>query len=160
MSEWAYINGSILVEVPGKTQEEKDKTVAALLKELPKINGSEGPMCVQVLMLEGYGERPNPKFVAAGLIDGPIKQDFYNIVVTGFLRDMLLEEAKNKLSDFLIQLADRVLVRKMGISCQGINGNYELEESFYGQLVVEKLEDMVDYEARESFYERITNGNN
>lgn len=28
MSEWAYINGSILVEVPGKTQEEKDKVVA------------------------------------------------------------------------------------------------------------------------------------
>ena len=56
MSEWVYINGSILVEVPGKTQEEKDKVVAALLKELPKINGSEGPMCIQSLMLQGYGE--------------------------------------------------------------------------------------------------------
>lgn len=158
MSEWAYINGSILVEIPGKTQEEKDKVVAVLLEELPKIKGSEGPMCVQALILEGYGERPNPKFVAAGLIDGSIKQDFYNIVVTGFLRNMLLEEAKDKLSDFLVQLADRVTIKKMGVCCQGIDREYKMVESFYGALALEELESIIDYEVRESFYERVFNG--
>lgn len=157
MSEWAYINGSILVEIPGKTQEEKDKVVAALLKELPQINGSEGPMCVQALMLEGYGEHPNPKFVKVGLLDGPVKQDFYNIIVTGFLRDMLLDEAKNKLSNFLLHLSDRVSIKQMGIFCQGINEAYEPVESFYGALALEELESITNYEARESFYERTIN---
>lgn len=157
MSEWAYINGSILVEVPGKTQEEKDKVVAALLKELPQVSGNEGPMCVQSLMLQGYGERPNPKLVEEGIVEGPVTQDFYNIVLTGFLRNRFLTDTTDEFYDFLQELYSRVTIRDMAVSINGINEEYEQETRFYDYLFVNELD--FDYKARKSFYERATNGN-
>ena len=149
MSEWAYINGSILVEIPGKTQEEKDKVVAALLKELPQINGSEGPMCVQALMLEGYGEHPNPKLVEEGLVEGPVTQDFYNIVLTGFLRNRFLTDTTDEFYDFLQELYGRVAIRDMAVSINGINEEYEQETRFYDYLFVNELD--FDYQLRRDF---------
>lgn len=149
MSEWAYINGSILVEIPGKTQEEKDKVVAALLKELPRISGSEGSMCAQALMLEGYGERPNPKLVEEGLVEGPVTQDFYNIVLTGFLRNRFLTDTTDEFYDFLQELYDRVAIRDMAVSINGINEEYEQETRFYDYLFVNELD--FDYQLRRDF---------
>lgn len=149
MSEWAYINGSILVEIPGKTQEEKDKVVAALLKELPQINGSEGPMCVQALMLEGYGEHPNPKLVEEGLVEGPVTQDFYNIVLTGFLRNRFLADTTDEFYDFLQELYGRVAIRDMAVSINGINEEYEQETRFYDYLFVNELD--FDHQLRRNF---------
>lgn len=157
MSEWTYINGSILVEVPGKTQEEKDKVVTVLLKELPQVSGNEGPMCVQSLMLRGYGERPNPKLVEEGIVEGPVTQDFYNIVLTGFLRNRFLTDTTDEFYDFLQELYNRVVIRDMTVSINGINEEYEQETRFYDYLFVNELD--LDYKVRKSFYERATNGN-
>lgn len=149
MSEWAYVNGSVLVEIPGKTQEEKDRVVAALLEELPQVSGSEGPMCVQALMLRGYGERPNPKWVEEGLAIGPVKQDLYNIILTGFLRNRFLTDTTDEFYDFLQELYGRVAIRNIAVSINGINEEYEQETRFYDYLFVNELD--FDYQLRRDF---------
>ena len=155
MSEWVYVNGSILVEIPGKTQEEKNKVVAALLEELPQVTGAEGPMCVQALMLKGYGERPNSRFVEEGLAVGPVKQDFYNIVLTGFLRNRFLTDTTDEFYDFLQELFNRVVIRDMAISINGINEGYEQETRFYDYFFVDELD--FDYRLRRDFERRALN---
>lgn len=104
-----------------------------------------------------YASWLNPKLVEEGIVEGPVTQDFYNIVLTGFLRNRFLTDTTDEFYDFLQELYNRVTIRDMTVSINGINEEYEQETRFYDYLFLSELD--LDYKVRKSFYERATNGN-
>lgn len=157
MSEWAFVNGSVLIEAPGQTQEEKNKVVAALVERLPQIKGSEGAMCVQSIMLEGYGEHRNYGIVDDEVVVVSKTQDFYNLVLTGFLRDRLFEEVDKEVERFLIAVNALVGIRRVSVSVSGINENYEEDCNIFTSLP-EDIRNKTNYEIRRQFYQEVING--
>ena len=72
------------------------------------------------------------------------------------MRNRFLTDTTDEFYDFLQELYNRVAIRDMAVSINGINEKYEQETRFYDYLFVNELG--FDYEVRESFYERATNG--
>ena len=54
MSMWTYVRGLIELDVPGRTQAEKDYILQTVINHLPKVTGSEGNMDIHTVRAYGY----------------------------------------------------------------------------------------------------------
>lgn len=126
MSNWTYISGTIEVDVPGRTQAEKDYILRTILDHLPRVVGSEGDMEVHTNKLNGYnrctnadeyGDRTNNLFTDEGFKSRSegwrYTQSKYLITVNGSLRDCYFKPTYKEFMNWLCRLAKRLDVNSV-----------------------------------------------
>lgn len=151
MSFWTYINGSILVDVPGRSQPELQYIISSVLDHLPRVTGSEGDMEVYLRQRDGencssscdeYGYRTNNLKDWCGYKsrNGSLHtQSEYIITVRASLRDRMFAQTRTEFMKWLTRLAKRVWVQDVLVRVQSDvgdsmilnlpNGMYEVFES-------------------------------
>ena len=123
MSFWTYIHGSILVDVPGRSQPEIQYIISSILEHLPRVTGSEGDMEVYLQRRDGhncssscdeYGNRTNnlKDWYGYKSRDGVLStQSEYIITVRAGLRDRVFKQTRTEFMKWLTRLAKRVWVQ-------------------------------------------------
>lgn len=121
MSHWSYIQGTVEVDVPGRTQPEKEYILKTVLQHLPVVPGSERDMSVHICMRKGmngfsscdeFGRNWNPvvydqngNLSESGSLE---TQESYLLVVEGKLRDTTGKEAYRQFIRWLTRLSGRI----------------------------------------------------
>lgn len=123
MSMWSYVRGLIEIDVPGRTQAEKDYILQTTIAHLPKVTGSEGDMDIHAIKRFGYNEWSN-----RDELDNPV-QDFrtqsqYFLVLDGSLRNRYYEDTFKELNNFLNRLAKRLMVDSVYVNLNDFNHSY------------------------------------
>ena len=125
MSCWTYIQGSIIVDVRGRSQPEKQYIISSILEHLPRVTGSEGDMEVYLQQRAGencssscdeYGYRTNnlKDWYGSKTRSGMLStQSEYIITVRAGLRDRVFEQTRTEFMKWLIRLAKRVWVQEV-----------------------------------------------
>lgn len=123
MSNWTYVQGLIELDVPGRTQAEKNYILQTVIDHLPKVTGSEKPMNVYTIQTAGYDSWQN--FDEFYNRTGDFKtQSRYFLVLDGNLRDRCYEETFKELNKFLNRLAKRLMVDSAYVRLNDIGINY------------------------------------
>ena len=116
MSSWTYINGSILVNVTGRTQPEKEYILKTVLSHMPKVTGSERDMTVYINQIEGYDSSSNcDEFGEFSNLGGENFRDFktqsnYIISVNASLRDRRFKQTLQEFNKWICRLSKRIMV--------------------------------------------------
>ena len=126
MSWWTHINGSIVVDVYGRTQEESEYVLKTVLKHLPLVTGSESNMDVFIQRQSGirmgssedeYGMCTNNLVDMYGnnsAENGWLNvQTKYILVVQGDLRDRVFDDTFKEFMNWLCRLSKRVSVESV-----------------------------------------------
>ena len=104
MSWWTTVTGLVAVQVPGRTDKEKEYVLDSVLRHLPLIAGSEGPCHTHYVKAYGYtwsnnfDEFGNSSNLLPNQYNMPSKygnlkgQDKYFVVIEGNLRDRTFEQ--------------------------------------------------------------------
>jgi len=131
MSSWTYVNGTITVDVMGRTQPEKRYILDTVLDHLPIVTGSEGSMNVYTIQKNGYNASSSHDefgFRTNNLIDSYgdksrngwlYTQDEYILVVDGSLRDMEFDETLQEFMKWLCRLAKRISIEDVMVEIRG-----------------------------------------
>lgn len=109
MSSWIYIRGLIELDVPGRTQAEKDYILQTVIDHLPKVTGSEGNMKINTVRAYGHNMWSNRDELDNLDLDFKT-QSRYFLVLYGNLRDRRYEDTFKKLNNFLNRLAKRLMI--------------------------------------------------
>lgn len=109
MSMWTYVRGLIELDVPGRTQAEKDYILQTVIDHLPKVTGSERGMDIHIVKARGYDMSSN-----RDELDNPVwnfkTQSRYFLVLDGSLRGRYYKDTFKELNKFLNRLAKRLMV--------------------------------------------------
>lgn len=109
MSNWTYVQGLIELDVPGRTQAEKNYILQTVIDHLPKVTGSEKPMNVYTIQTAGYDSWQNfDEFY--NRVEDFKTQSRYFLVLDGNLRDRYYEDTFKELNKFLNRLGKRLMV--------------------------------------------------
>lgn len=109
MSMWAYVRGLIELDVPGRTQAEKDYILQTVIDHLPKVTGSEGNMDIHTVRAYGHNMWSNRDELDNLSLDFKT-QSRYFLVLDGSLRDRYYEDTFKELNKFLNRLAKRLII--------------------------------------------------
>ena len=119
MSMWTYIRGLIELDVPGRTQAEKDYILQTVIDHLPKVTGSERNMEIHTVRAYGNDMWSNRDEFDNLSLDFKT-QSRYFLVLDGNFRDRYYEDTFKELNKFLNRLAKRIYIESMYINLLGI----------------------------------------
>lgn len=109
MSDWTYVQGLIELDVPGRTQAEKNYILQTVIDHLPKVTGSEKPMNIYTIQTAGYDSWQNfDEFY--NRVEDFRTQSRYFLVLDGNLRDRYYKDTFKELNKFLNRLGKRLMV--------------------------------------------------
>lgn len=109
MSSWTYVQGLIELDVPGRTQAEKNYILQTVIDHLPKVTGSEKSMNIYTIQTAGYDSWQNfDEFY--NRVEDFRTQSRYFLVLDGNLRDRYYEDTFKELNKFLNRLGKRLMV--------------------------------------------------
>ena len=120
MSNWTYINGTIIVSPMGRTQPEKRYILDTVLNHLPRVSGSEGNMDVYVIQKRGhsgscshdeFGQRTNNLEGHDGnkTRNGCLRvQDDYILVVNAALMNVEFDDGFKQFMKWIVRLGKRI----------------------------------------------------
>lgn len=121
MSWWTYITGTIIVNVPGRTQAECDYILRTVLDHLPLVTGSEHDMEVFInnsnylntsCSHDELGNRP--KNLNKSRYFGWHKyNDNYVITVMGSFRDRMISETVKEFTNWMTRFSKRLSVESV-----------------------------------------------
>ena len=109
MSMWTYIRGLIELDVPGRTQAEKDYILQTVIDHLPKVTGSERNMEIHTVRAYGHDMWSNRDELDNLSLDFKT-QSRYFLILDGNLRNRYYEDTFKELNKFLNRLAKRLIV--------------------------------------------------
>ena len=109
MSMWTYIRGLIELDIPGRTQAEKDYILQTVINHLPKVTGSERNMEIHTVRDYGHDMWSNRDELDNLSLDFKT-QSRYFLVLYGSLRDRYYKDTFKELNKFLNRLAKRLIV--------------------------------------------------
>lgn len=109
MSSWTYVQGLIELDVPGRTQAEKNYILQTVIDHLPKVTGSEKSMNLYTIQTAGHDSWQNfDEFY--NRVEDFKTQSRYFLVLDGNLRDRYYEDTFKELNKFLNRLGKRLMV--------------------------------------------------
>lgn len=109
MSSWTYVQGLIELDVPGRTQAEKNYILQTVIDHLPKVTGSEKPMNIYTIKTAGHNSWQNfDEFY--NRVEDFKTQSRYLLVLNGNLRDRYYKDTFKELNNFLNRLGKRLMV--------------------------------------------------
>lgn len=109
MSSWTYVQGLIELDVPGRTQAEKNYILQTVIDHLPKVTGSEKPMNIYTIQTTGHDSWQNfDEFY--NRVEDFRTQSRYFLVLDGNLRDRHYKDTFKELNKFLNRLGKRLMV--------------------------------------------------
>jgi hypothetical protein len=109
MSNWTYIQGLIELDVPGRTQAEKNYILQTVIDHLPKVTGSEKSMNIYTIQTAGYDSWQNfDEFY--NRVEDFKTQSRYFLVLDGNLRDRYYKDTFKELNKLLNRLGKRLMV--------------------------------------------------
>ena len=135
MSSWTYIQGLIELDVPGRTQAEKNYILQTVIDHLPKVTGSEKPMNVYTIQTAGYDSWQNfDEFY--NRVEDFKTQSRYFLVLDGNLRDRYYEDTFKELNKFLNRLGKRLMVDSVCVRLYNYEHSYIFtnENDCYGKM--------------------------
>ena len=109
MSSWTHVRGLIELDVPGRTQAEKDYILQTVIDHLPKVTGSERNMEIHTVQAYGHDMWSNRDELDNLSLDFKT-QSRYFLVLDGNLRNRYYEDTFKELNKFLNRLAKRLIV--------------------------------------------------
>lgn len=131
MSRWTNVTGMIAVQVPGRTDKEKEYILDSVLRHLPLITGSEGPCHALYVKAHGYiwssscDEFNNYSNLLPNRYGTPSRhgkltgQDKYFVVLEGNLRDRTFEQTVRETCRWLCRLSSRLFVSYCNVDVFG-----------------------------------------
>lgn len=123
MSSWTYVQGLIELDVPGRTQAEKNYILQTVIDHLPKVTGSEKSMNLYTIQTAGHDSWQNfDEFY--NRVEDFRTQSRYFLVLDGNLRDRCYEETFKELNKFLNRLAKRLIVDSAYVRLNDIGIDY------------------------------------
>lgn len=109
MSSWTYVQGLIELDVPGRTQAEKNYILQTVIDHLPKVTGSEKSMNIYTIQTAGHDSWQNfDEFY--NRVEDFRTQSRYFLVLDGNLRDRYYKDTFKELNKFLNRLGKRLMV--------------------------------------------------
>lgn len=109
MSSWTCVQGLIELDVPGRTQAEKNYILQTVIDHLPKVTGSEKSMNIYTIQTAGHDSWQNfDEFY--NRVEDFRTQSRYFLVLDGNLRDRHYEDTFKELNKFLNRLGKRLMV--------------------------------------------------
>lgn len=109
MSSWTYVQGLIELDVPGRTQAEKNYILQTVIDHLPKVTGSERSMNIYTIQTAGHDSWQNfDEFY--NRVEDFRTQSRYFLVLDGNLRDRHYKDTFKELNKFLNRLGKRLMV--------------------------------------------------
>ena len=109
MSSWTYVQGLIELDVPGRTQAEKNYILQTVIDHLPKVTGSEKSMNIYTIQTAGHDSWQNfDEFY--NRVEDFRTQSRYFLVLDGNLRDRYYKDTFKELNNFLNRLGKRLMV--------------------------------------------------
>lgn len=109
MSSWTYVQGLIELDVPGRTQAEKNYILQTVIDHLPKVTGSERSMNIYTIQTAGHDSWQNfDEFY--NRVEDFKTQSRYLLVLDGNLRDRYYKDTFKELNKFLNRLGKRLMV--------------------------------------------------
>lgn len=109
MSSWTYVQGLIELDVPGRTQAEKNYILQTVIDHLPKVTGSEKSMNIYTIQTVGHDSWQNfDEFY--NRVEDFRTQSRYFLVLDGNLRDRYYKDTFKELNKFLNRLGKRLMV--------------------------------------------------
>lgn len=109
MSSWTYVQGLIELDVPGRTQAEKNYILQTVIDHLPKVTGSEKSMNLYTIQTAGHDSWQNfDEFY--NRVEDFRTQSRYLLVLDGNLRDRYYKDTFKELNKFLNRLGKRLMV--------------------------------------------------
>lgn len=125
MSNWTYVQGLIELDVPGRTQAEKNYILQTVIDHLPKVTGSEKSMNLYTIQTAGHDSWQNfDEFY--NRVEDFKTQSRYFLVLDGNLRDRYYEDTFKELNKFLNRLGKRLMVDSVYVRLY----NYERSHIF------------------------------
>lgn len=125
MSNWTYVQGLIELDVPGRTQAEKNYILQTVIDHLPKVTDSEKSMNVYTIQTAGHDSWQNfDEFY--NRVEDFRTQSRYFLVLDGNLRDRYYEDTFKELNKFLNRLGKRLMVDSVYVRLY----NYERSHIF------------------------------
>lgn len=135
MSSWTYIQGLIELDVPGRTQAEKNYILQTVIDHLPKVTGSEKSMNIYTIQTAGHDSWQNfDEFY--NLVEDFRTQSRYFLVLDGSLRDRYYKDIFKELNKFLNRLAKRLIVDSVYVRLYDYNHSYTFtnKNDCYGKM--------------------------
>lgn len=135
MSMWTYIRGLIELDVPGRTQAEKDYILQTVIDHLPKVTGSERNMEIHTVRAYGHDMWSNRDELDNLALDFRT-QSRYFLVLDGSLRDRYYKDTFKELNKFLNRLAKRLIVDSAYVQLNGYGLSYTFtnKNNCYGNM--------------------------
>ena len=125
MSSWTYVQGLIKLDVPGRTQAEKNYILQTVIDHLPKVTGSEKSMNIYTIQTAGHDSWQNfDEFY--NRVEDFRTQSRYFLVLDGNLRDRHYKDTFKELNNFLNRLGKRLMVDSVYVRLY----NYERSHIF------------------------------
>lgn len=125
MSSWTYVQGLIELDVPGRTQAEKNYILQTVIDHLPKVTGSEKSMNIYTIQTAGHDSWQNfDEFY--NRVEDFRTQSRYFLVLDGNLRDRHYKDTFKELNKFLNRLGKRLMVDSVYVRLY----NYERSHIF------------------------------
>lgn len=125
MSSWTYVQGLIELDVPGRTQAEKNYILQTVIDHLPKVTGSEKSMNLYTIQTAGHDSWQNfDEFY--NRVEDFRTQSRYFLVLDGNLRDRHYKDTFKELNKFLNRLGKRLMVDSVYVRLY----NYERSHIF------------------------------
>lgn len=145
MSYWTHVNGNIIVDVFGRTQEESEYILKTVLKHLPVVTGSESDMDVFIQrqsgtsmsssqdeygmttnnLVDDYGDRSRNR----GWLNVQTK---YILTVQGDLRDRVFDDTFKEFMNWICRLSKRVSVESVLVRIEAEYNNKTITLDYYG----------------------------
>ena len=123
MSSWTYVQGLIELDVPGRTQAEKNYILQTVIDHLPKVTGSEKSMNIYTIQTAGHDSWQNfDEFY--NRVEDFRTQSRYFLVLDGNLRDSYYKDTFKELNKFLNRLAKRLIVDSVYVRLYDYNHSY------------------------------------
>lgn len=123
MSNWTYIQGLIELDVPGRTQAEKNYILQTVIDHLPKVTGSEKSMNIYTIQTAGYDSWQNfDEFY--NRVEDFKTQSRYFLVLDGNLRDRYYKDTFKELNKFPNRLGKRLMVDSVYVRLYDYNHSH------------------------------------
>lgn len=123
MSSWTYVQGLIELDVPGRTQAEKNYILQTVIDHLPKVTGSEKSMNIYTIQTAGHDSWQNfDEFY--NRVEDFRTQSRYFLILDGNLRDRYYEDTFKELNKFLNRLGKRLMVDSVYVRLYDYNHSH------------------------------------
>lgn len=126
MSMRTYIRGLIELDIPGRTQAEKNYILQTVIDHLPKVTGSEGNMEIHTVRAYGHDMWSNRDELDNLALDFKT-QSRYFLVLDGNLRYRHYEDTFKELNKFLNRLAKRLIIDSAYVRLSDYYRSYTFE---------------------------------